>query len=162
MKSKKVKKISQPQVEIFIRNYDITESTFQKRYKSIPGITKNKNGMFVIPEGTRYPYNMRRLKPNTDSKRMYALLDAINRVNYIDENMLHCEKSHFESLLEELLKYELVKRNNTGNKYGCNCYDITLIGIEHLQQAKLNNYEVVIVTGARALGAFASEFAKIA
>lgn len=127
MKSKKVKKISQPQVEIFIRNYDITESTFQKRYKSIPGITKNKNGMFVIPEGTRYPYNMRRLKPNTDSKRMYALLDAINRVNYIDENMLHCEKSHFESLLEELLKYELVKRNNTGNKYGCNCYDITLI-----------------------------------
>lgn len=80
MKSKKVKKISQPQVEIFIRNYDITESTFQKRYKSIPGITKNKNGMFVIPEGTRYPYNMRRLKANTDSKRMYALLDAINRV----------------------------------------------------------------------------------
>lgn len=59
----------------------------KKRYKEIPGVTKNEDGSFTILDGTRYPAR----KPNrieTMHKKLRAMLLAIDKYKYIDAQAL--------------------------------------------------------------------------
>lgn len=140
-------------VEEFLNNANITEKTFLKKYKNIPGVTFEE-GKFLILKGTRYPYNMRHNKPNTSLKKKMLLLKAIANYKYISHREIGVEVEQFKDFLTCFLKDGFIKCNYLCNEYGANYYDITNNGEEYLRQSSLKKLRDVALISSESMGVF--------
>ncbi|MCD7881227.1 MAG: carotenoid oxygenase family protein [Clostridiales bacterium] len=104
---------------------NISEQQIQKRWKDIPGITKEK-GELHIPTGTRYPFDAHRYRFTNIRKRRDALLKATYKNRFVDCEMLKMEKPEFDSMVDELVHEGYLRENGTDNQYGVNKYDTTI------------------------------------
>lgn len=112
-------------VEKFAERYDLTPETIKKNIDKIPGALKN-NGKCTIPDSARYPYNLGRLKLDTRTKRVYAILKATDEFRYIDFEMLKISKNSFDTLVNELVEKGFLQKNGSNDQHGLNSYDVTL------------------------------------
>ena len=112
----------------------IEVATVKKRLGQIPGV-ELIDGEYVIPDGSRYPYDAHRYKFNDIDKRRRALLDAISKFKYVDSKTLKMTEESFVVMLEELEKAGYIMNNGSSNEYGANKYDTTLL---YAQDVELN------------------------
>ncbi len=131
----------------FVANSGYKRDTVIKRCKKneIPGITQ-KGDEYLVLSGTRYPYNIRRNKLNNSAKRRYILLKAISEFKYISHLELKMEKRQFSNMINELLEYGFIRKNNLSNKYGTNPYDCTIEGESFLDNCNTKK-ELACIAG---------------
>jgi len=104
----------------------LKEKTVRQKILTVAGVTRAEDGALIIPDGSRYPYDIHRYKLNDTNKRRVALLDAIFRYRYIDHAMLCMSSESFKTMLAELLNVGLVQRNGSENPFGANGFDTTM------------------------------------
>ena len=140
-------------MEEFANKVGIKESTIKKRYRDIPGITKEGN-TFTILSGTRYPCDKRRIKPKDSGDRRYLLLRTISDYRYISHEHLMLEEKQFNDMLVEFLQAGLIKKNGLCNPLGANAYDCTAKGDALLKKQKNDVIHYLTLLSAEALGTF--------
>lgn len=146
-------------MEEFANKVGIKESTIKKRYRDIPGITKEGN-TFTIFSGTRYPCDKRRIKPKDSGARRYLLLRAISDYRYISHEHLMLEEKQFNDMLAEFLQAGLIKKNGLCNPFGANAYDCTAKGNAILKKQKSETIRELTLLTAEALGTLAGAALK--
>lgn len=113
-------------VQELARYSSVNENTIKTTPLKVKGATI-RDDEIEIPEGSRWPYDAHRYKFNTREKRIDALLDATDRYRYIDECILGLTKESFQTMLDELIKAELLQPNGSSNQFGANRYDTTVL-----------------------------------
>ena len=146
-------------MEEFANKVGIKESTIKKRYRDIPGITKEGN-TFTILSGTRYPCDKRRIKPKDSGDRRYLLLRTISDYRYISHEHLMLEEKQFNEMLAEFLQSGLIKKNGLCNPFGANAYDCTAKGDAILKMQKSETIRELTLLTAEALGTLAGAALK--
>lgn len=146
-------------MEEFANKVGIKESTIKKRYRDIPGITKEGN-TFTILSGTRYPCDKRRIKPKASGDRRYLLLRTISDYRYISHEHLMIEEKQFNDMLVEFLQAGLIKKNGLCNPFGANAYDCTAKGDAILKKQKSETIRELTLLTAEALGTLAGAALK--
>lgn len=141
-------------MEEFAKKSGVKESTIKKRYKDIPGISK-EGSSFTILSGTRYPCDKRRINPKDSGNRRYLLLRTISDYRYISHEHLMLEEKQFNDMLAELLQAGLIKKNGLCNSFGANAFDCTAKGDDLLKKQKNDVIHYLTLLGAEALGTFA-------
>ena len=91
----------------------------KKRYKEIPGVTKNEDGSFTILDGTRYPAR-KRIKIETMHQKLHAMLSAIDNYKYIDAQMLRISDNSLQLIINFALEKQWIQENGSENPYGTN------------------------------------------
>ena len=132
-------------LEEFVRMTGVKEKTVKSRLYDIPGTKVLAGGHLDIPSGSRYPDRKR--KCDTDEKCCYAILQALNKNHYLEETFVGMTSEVFNRCLKLLEDADWIKRNQSGNEYGTNPYDITCMGIKELQESResfLRKIEAVI------------------
>ena len=140
----------------FLQICKVKKSTFLRRYKDIPGVGE-KDGRFIILEGTRFPYNMRHNKLKTTDDRRYVLLKAINENKYIDNLMLQVFQTEFENLLRDLCSINLIERNRMNNLFGANAYRTAAKGGKCLKESKRETIKFIVELLSKSNGIIAGE-----
>lgn len=146
-------------LEEFAKKSAVAEATIKKRYKEIPGVTKN-GSIYTVLSGTRYPCDKRRIKPKNSNDRRYLLLRTISEYRYISHEHLMLEKKQFDDMLKELLQARLIKKNDLCNSFGANAFDCTAKGDAVLKQHKKEAIREIALLVAEALGTFANAASK--
>ena len=146
-------------LEEFVKKSGVKESTIKKRYKDIPGITKEGNS-FTILSGTRYPCDKRRIKPKDSGDRRYLLLRTISEYRYISHEHLMLEEKQFNDMLAEFLQAGLINKNGLCNSFGANAFDCTVKGDALLKKEKNDVIRYLTLLGAEALGTLAGAALK--
>ena len=118
--------------EKFAEENDIPLSTVKRRWMHIKG-GENRNGEIVFWPGSRYPYNIRFHKLDTDTDKSYVLLKAISKKKYISHKELKWKENEFDEMLENYLLAGYIKPNIDRNPYGANAYNITDPGHDFLE-----------------------------
>lgn len=116
----------------------INEKTIIKNYEKIPGMQYLDN-KWILPDGSRYPYNLRRNQLKNMEDRVCCLLKATADFKYVDHKMLKMPKEPFDRVLKDLVEYGVLEENENDNMYGANHYDITLKYIEIKHNKKRQN-----------------------
>ncbi len=132
MKMPKEKYIS---VQAFANRYNLKTDTVKKNINRIAGI-KLIDNEYLIPDSSRYPYNIGRNKLATRDEKCYVLLKATSQSRYVDETMLKMSTASFNTLITELVKKGLLQKNSSNNPHGANRYDTTLLADETLKNSK--------------------------
>ena len=117
---------------------ELTERTVKKKIDSIKGVTKNENGEYIIPDGSRYPYDAHRYKFKDRGKRIKALLDATHKYRYVDHEILRMPENSFNQMVNELVTCQYLQSNGSENPYGVNRYDTTIQYEENSDKEILN------------------------
>lgn len=122
----------------------------KKRYKEIPGVTKNEDGSFTILDGTRYPAR----KPNrieTMHKKLRAMLLAIDKYKYIDAQALRISNNSLQLIINFALEKQWIQENGSENPYGTNKYDITFEG-DRILSKRFSKREIEEISAAIGTG----------
>lgn len=146
-------KIDKTAIERFAVLSGVKLSTILNNWKKIPGITKTPFG-YSVTEGTRYPYSMRGKRNLNADKKHFYILDAIFNDKYIDQEMLCCERSDFETYLDDLLAQGLIRKRNCVNQYGANGFLTTPKADAIFRNKRVNQFSEY----ARILGTFSGSF----
>ncbi len=142
-------------LEQFAENYGVKISTVKSNIERIPGL-EYVNREYRIIEGTRYFYTVRSaVKDN--SVRLCLILKALNKNQYVDAEILKCSESDFNNLLSQLEEQNLIKKNNSKNKYGTNGFNITILGTEYIQQKKWKVIKSIAESVGTGIGAFVAQ-----
>lgn len=108
--------------------------TIVKNLHKIKGYDKD-NLESPIQDGSRYPY-----RKNCVSKQLpisFIIVSATYAARYIDATYFVGSVEQFGRFVEELVQNEILVKNKTNNRYGCNGYDVTLRGEEWLFAKKI-------------------------
>ena len=112
-------------IQDLAKNSGVKEKTIITRLGELPGVTKDGDE-FVIPDGSRWFFDLHRYKLGDRQKRMDALLAATSRFRYVDAKMLNMPQNSFDTMLNELTDAGLLQPNGSDNPYGANRYDTTM------------------------------------
>lgn len=140
-------------IEEFSEECGIKVKSIRKRIDEIKGIS-HVDGVIVILEGSRYPYNLRRSRIDTRLKKMNVLLNATDHNRYIDEKTLHMSKNSFKTMVEELVRAKLLISNGSNNSFGVNMYDVSLA----YSECKKRNRTIMIQNALVAAGIIVQTF----
>lgn len=143
-------------VEELCTNGHVSISTLKGKWRHIPGVCY-KNKVWIIDDGTRYPYDMRKIPRNSKDKRK-CILQAIYNYKYIDNKMLGIPIQSFELLVNDLLNKDLIRENGTNNPYGVNRYDTTPIGEQLVIEEKWEELEKAVILSSEAVGTALGSF----
>lgn len=142
-------------IERFANTCNRKIENVKKRIEEIKG-AEYINGEWNIPEGSRWPYNKGNSKFRNQEDRIYAILTATDRYEYIDNEILGMSVVAFECLIQELLDAGLLRLNGNDNHYGANKYDVTMEFIDK----KANEKRKTLYNISVYFGAACGEFAK--
>ncbi len=123
-------KINTTELQPFAERYRLKVATVIRRIQNggIPGI-RLIGSKYTVMDGTRYPYDKRKIKKSFDTKRKrLELLRAIKDDRYIDESILGVEKRDFDAYLQDYLNAGFIEERGCENKYGANNYRTTDVG----------------------------------
>jgi hypothetical protein len=104
----------------------VKDETVKKNIRNVPGAYQDDDGEWIIPNGSRYPFDAHRYKFNDVGKRRLALLDATYQYRYVNYDKLHMSEESFITMIEELRNAGYLMFNNSNNHYGANQYDTTM------------------------------------
>lgn len=132
MAKKKISMINVPESDLlnyitldeFANQYGKKPATIRKRADEIPGLVYTKDGYLVL-RGTRYPCNIANYRIDSNAKRRYLLLKAIDANKYISCTELSMDEEEFEQLLLQSVKFGLIEKRNLPNQAGANGYICT-------------------------------------
>ncbi len=134
-------------LEEYAKQNGVSVNCVKRKHKKHPigGIELDEQTKtYRVLKGTRYPYDLRLLsKQPTTFKSLLTILDALNHSRYIDAMMMKISEDSFQAMMSELLEKNLIKKNNSGNTFGTNGYDITLEGGRELQKGKDQKIETI-------------------
>ena len=135
----------------------VSQSTIKRKYRTIPGILKEETG-FIIPDGTRYPFDVHRYGFKDMGTRYAALLDATSKNRYIDNEVLCIDEYSFRSMISDLLKVGYLCENGTGNMLGANRFNTTF-KYEQIKKERANKRTQTIINNLSQIGAALISFA---
>ena len=111
-------------LEQFVGESGISADTIKRRLADIAGAVKNEDGTLFFPEGTRYPYEHRKIKTDIEYKYRVILM-ATKRSRYIDASYLNVSAEMFAAMLRALEAGGYLFDTGNGNPYGANRYITT-------------------------------------
>ena len=111
-------------IEKFADNNNVSVDVVIKNFGLIQGAYK-ENGVYMIPESSRYPYFLHNDKIETREDKVLVILRAINKYKYVDEDTVKLPKYSFDIIVKELLENGYLVVNGCDNPYGLNRYDPT-------------------------------------
>ena len=100
-------------IEEFANLSQYNINTVKKNLYKIPGANLED---LTVPEGSRYPYNLRNSKLKDVAERRYHLINATSKYNYIDSNMLHMTDNSFDTMVNELVERGIFQLNGSENQ----------------------------------------------
>lgn len=132
----------------------------KKRYKEIPGVTKNEDGSFAILDGTRYPAR-KPIRIETMHKKLRAMLLAIDKYKYIDAQALRISNNSLQLIINFALEKQWIQENGSENPYGTNKYDITFEG-DRILRKRFSKREIEEISAAigTGVGAFTAQICE--
>lgn len=142
----------------FSNIYSKQPSTVKKNMERIPGI-EYVNREYIVIEGTRYFYTVRS-HINNNFDRIYEILKALNKNQYVDSKMLRCSEEDFNYLLKQLQERNLIEQNHCQNQYGANGYNITISGMEYANMEKTKALKTFTEITGTFVGAVISQMKK--
>ena len=118
----------------------INEKTIIKNYKKIPGMQYLDN-KWILPDGSRYPYNLRRNQLKNIEDRVCCLLKATADFKYVDHKMLKMPKEPFDRVLKDLVEYGVLEENDLVYTSGLGNLPANIY-IGKVKSVSLNNTEI--------------------
>jgi len=142
-------------IEGFARECDLGVKTIKKNILRIKGVTVT-NGEVIIPEGSRYSYNLGNSKLNTRERKLHALLKATNNYRYIDNEMLGISSDSFSTMINELIQAGLLIENGSSNPYGANKYDVSMSYSDYSRKEIMKKLKDIAKLGGAFVGTYFS------
>ncbi len=118
----------------------------------MPGVEIGESEI-LIPDGSRYPFDVHRYRFDNIGKRRIALLGATDQLRYVDSKMLHMSQMEFEEMVSELVQAGFLRKNGSGNPFGANSYNTTIKYQEECSPRKAQGKAIEIIASAVAAAA---------
>ena len=142
-------------IEEFAKESNLRIKTIKKNILRIKGITIT-NGEVIIPEGSRYPYNLGNSKLDTRERKLRALLEATNHYRYIDNEMLRISSDSFSTIINELIQAGLLIENGCSNPYGANRFDVSMAYSDYSRKELMKVLNSIAELSGAFVGAYVS------
>lgn len=114
---------------------NLSEKYVKSRIGTVPGV-EAIDGSYIIPEGTRFPFDISRYKKFTFGNCRYIIVKATDEKRYIDADMLRLSQGEFAALIKELVETNYIRAIQTENTLGANGYISTAKYDEIKQQRR--------------------------